>query len=136
MPDASFTEFIRDQLGTPPVNDFRRMFGGLGIYRSGVFLGIIYEGRLYFKTTATTRAAYDDAGMAVFQTNARQRLTAYREVPAQMIEDAEQLRRWAEQACVAASRTQGPRRGGRPASQSARPWANRLGLVRLQTEAA
>lgn len=121
MPDASFTEFIRDQLGATPANEFRRMFGGHGIYRSGQFFGILYQGRLYFRTDQHTRAAYDDAGMAVFQPNARQRLAAYREVPPQVIEDAEQLRHWAERACAAASRTQEPGRVVYDASQSARP---------------
>ena len=72
MADASFTAFVREQLAALPEVEFRRMFGGQGIYLSDVFFGILYQGRLYFKTDAASRPDYEAADMEAFQPNAKQ----------------------------------------------------------------
>ncbi|MFM8471192.1 MAG: TfoX/Sxy family protein, partial [Limisphaerales bacterium] len=81
MADGSFSQFVREQLNAVPGVEFRRMFGGEGLYLGGVFFGILHQGRLLFKTDASSRADYDAAGMGPFQPNAKQCLAAYREVP-------------------------------------------------------
>ena len=37
----SFTEFLQDQLSSLGEVEFRRMFGGHGLYRGDVFFGIL-----------------------------------------------------------------------------------------------
>lgn len=54
MADASFNEFVCEQLAGLPGIEFRRMFGGHGIYQREVFFGILHRGRLYFKTDDAT----------------------------------------------------------------------------------
>ncbi len=98
MADESFNAFVREQLAGLPGVEFRRMFGGHGIYRGESFFGILHRGRLYFKTDDRTRCDYEAAGMGPFQPNAKQCLPAYREVPAGVLEDAAQLSAWAERA--------------------------------------
>lgn len=98
MAGESFIEFVREQLAGLPGVEFRRMFGGQGIYRGGSFFGILHRGRLFFKTDYRTRPDYEAAGMGPFQPNAKQRLPAYREVPAAVLEEAAQLTVWAERA--------------------------------------
>ena len=71
------------------------MFGGYGLYHDGAFFGIIFKGRLYFKTDAATRFAHVEAGMKPFRPNARQTLKHYYEVPADIIENKSQLATWA-----------------------------------------
>ncbi len=73
------------------------MFGGYGLYRRGVFFGIIFRGRLYFKTDDATRPQYLDRGMKPFRPSATQTLKNYYEVPADMFEESEQLAEWASQ---------------------------------------
>ena len=98
MAYESFTQFVREQLAGLAGVAFRRMFGGLGIYRNADFFGILHQGRLYFKTDAATRPDYVAAGSGPFQPNARQCLPAYYEVPAHVLESPTELCAWAERA--------------------------------------
>ncbi len=101
MTDESFKEYLADQLSGLGRVEFRRMFGGYGIYRGAAFFGILYQGRLYFKTDATSRAHYTARGMQPFRPNVKQTLKSYYEVPADVIEDGELLVNWARRAlCV------------------------------------
>ncbi|MBI5802399.1 MAG: TfoX/Sxy family protein [Verrucomicrobia bacterium] len=97
MADESFNEFVREQLAGLGV-EFRRMFGGHGLYQGEVFFGILHRGRLYFKTDDLTRSGYEAAGMGKFQPNAKQCLSAYFEVPAAVLENADMLCAWASRA--------------------------------------
>jgi DNA transformation protein len=63
-----------------------------------VFFGIIQNGRLYFKTNATTAARYRECKMKPFRPNANQTLKNYYEVPVNVLEDAGELTIWARQA--------------------------------------
>ena len=96
--DDSFREFVLDQLRGLGEVRCRGMFGGHGLYLGGTFFGIVYGGRLYFRTDAATRPAYAERGMSPFRPNDRQTLTSYYEVPAEIVEDREQLAIWAHQA--------------------------------------
>lgn len=98
MADASFSDYVRDQLQDLGPVECRAMFGGHGLYRNGVFFGILYRGRLYFKTDSTTRAAYEEQGMRAFRPRAGQTLKNYYEVPPDVLEDADLLVEWAREA--------------------------------------
>lgn len=74
------------------------MFGGWGLYRDRAFFGIIFKGRLYFKTDAASRRAYVERGMEPFRPSATQTLKTYYEVPADVLEEPEELVAWAERA--------------------------------------
>jgi DNA transformation protein len=78
------------------------MFGGHGLYLGGAFFGILYKGHFYLRTSPRTRKEFVDRGMKPFRPNARQTLKSYYEVPADVVEDREQLRRWAERARLGA----------------------------------
>lgn len=93
-----FRDYVADQLG--PSTAFRAMFGGHGLYRGDVIFGILHRGRLFFKTGPLTRAEYVKKGSTPFRPNARQTLKSYYEVPADVLEDAETLRAWADRAVV------------------------------------
>ncbi len=98
MKSDSFKEFVLDQLRDLGRVNCRTMFGGYGLYRDDVFFGIIYKGRLYFKTNPTTLPAYVEMGMKPFRPNAKQTLKSYYEVPVEILEDPDQLNAWAEKA--------------------------------------
>jgi DNA transformation protein len=94
----SFKDFIVDQLSDLEDLECRAMFGGYGLYQDDIFFGILYKGRLYFKTDETTVASYKKLGMKVFRPNAKQTLKNYYEVPVDILEDHDQLTDWAQKA--------------------------------------
>lgn len=110
MNGDAFKEFVLNQLQLLERVDCRAMFGGYGLYREGVFFGIIHRGQLFFKTTEATRADYEQRGMAPFRPNSKQTLKNYYEVPTEIVEDAEQLTSWAQKAVAGAAASAGATR--------------------------
>ena len=101
--NTSFQQFVLDQLQDLSGVTCRAMFGGFGLYEKEVFFGIIHKGRLYFKTDEATREPYLKQEMKPFRPNRSQTLKNYYEVPADVIDDPEQLMSWAEQAVACQS---------------------------------
>ena len=93
-------EHLLDQLG-PDVRA-RAMFGGHGLYAAGSMFGIVYEGALYFKVDDRSRPTYESAGSACFTPRPGQRLTSFFAVPADVIDDRDELAAWAAAARRAA----------------------------------
>ncbi|HEV2233629.1 MAG TPA: TfoX/Sxy family protein [Terriglobia bacterium] len=111
----SFKDFIVDQLRDVKGLRVRRMFSGYGFYSDEVFFGIISKSRLYFKTDARSRQAYLDRDTKPFRPNPSQELQRYYEVPVEILEDGEELVRWAQEAIrVAASKNKGRQKVGKP----------------------
>jgi DNA transformation protein len=98
MKSDSFKEFVLDQLNDLGGVTCRAMFGGHGLCQDGAFFGIIFKGRLYFKTNATTAKSYIEKGMKPFRPNAKMTLKTYYEVPVDIIEDSDRLTKWAGKA--------------------------------------
>ncbi len=102
MADDSFTDFVLDQLRGLSNIRLRSMFGGYGMYSDDLFFGIVYEGRLYFKTDENTRSGYVEAGMKPFRPSEKQTLKNYYEVPPDVLEDDEMLKEWARESIILA----------------------------------
>lgn len=98
MKADSLKDFALDQLCGLDGLECRAMFGGHGLFAGEKIFGILFQGRLYFKTNASTRAAYTERGMKPFRPSAKQQLNSYYEVPADVMEDAAQLESWAHEA--------------------------------------
>ena len=105
MPGDSFTDFVLDQLSGLPNVRAKAMFGGHGLYQQDRFFGILMDGRLYFKADDESRAAYLERGMEAFvYEKAKRTLTMrYFEVPADVLENREELIAWANRAIQASS---------------------------------
>lgn len=84
----------------------RRMFGGHGIYIDDLFVAIIAFDRLFLKTDAQTRAAFEAVGSDPFvYDNAERKVTlAYWTVPADAMESPALMQPWARLAMDAALR--------------------------------
>jgi DNA transformation protein len=82
----------------------RRMFGGLGFYSGGIFFGLVYKERLYLKTDDETRPEYEARGSEGFRprANLKGMKMTYYTVPAEVLEDEDELVRWARKAVAAA----------------------------------
>jgi len=94
----SFLDFVLEQLAALDGLRCKRMFGGHGLYYGEQFFGIVFDGRLYFKTNPDTLAEFLQYHAAVFAPSEKQVLQNYREVPIDILEDRERLLVWAMKA--------------------------------------
>jgi len=106
MPKSSeYLEYVLEQLdrlgGVIP----RRMFGGSGLYQHDVFFGLVFSDTLYFKVNDDNRPEYESRGMRRFQPYKDRPLLSftYYEVPAEVLEDREELTAWARRSVQAAT---------------------------------
>lgn len=85
----------------------RRMFGGYGFYRRGLFFALIAEGELYFKVVEDAREFFESRGSHPFIYEARgKRVTmSYWSAPEDAFEDLSLMRECVELACGAAERS-------------------------------
>ena len=109
---ASFHTFIVDQLSrVVPRLRARGMFGGVGIYAGQLFFALIADDTLYFKVDDSNRPEFERLGMRPFQPYGEGgEVMQYYQVPAELLDDPEALRPWAEKAiAVAANKRKGKR---------------------------
>lgn len=100
-----YLDYVVDQLGCIGEVASKRMFGGVGLYFDGLFFGLISGDNLFFKVDDQNRPDYEAAGAKPFQPYGEESFSmSYFEVPADVIEDIDQLRKWARAAVSAAER--------------------------------
>ncbi|MEQ8513563.1 TfoX/Sxy family protein [Algiphilus sp.] len=102
--DLQFAQLVADQLSEwAPIRP-RRMFGGVGLFREGRMFALVYDGALYFKCNAQNAAAFDAVQAPAFCYHRQGRTIAlsYRQAPEAAIDDADDLRGWADHAWRAA----------------------------------
>jgi DNA transformation protein len=109
MVTDEFQIFISDQLSELKGLCMKRMFGAVGMYLDGVFFGILDDGRLFFKTSVSTREKYVAAGCGPFTYEKKGKggspaqtvaLKSYYEVPIDVLETRSDLVRWAREAAA------------------------------------
>ena len=101
---ADYRAFLQDQFEPFGPVAIRRMFGGAGIFRDGLMFGLVADETLYLKAGDENRGDFERAGMEPFtyEGKSRQVSLGYYEVPAEVLEDAHELRLWAEKAFAVA----------------------------------
>jgi DNA transformation protein and related proteins len=112
-----FLAYILEQLGGLPDLRSRRMFGGVGLYSGELFFGLIDDDTVFFKTDGNNSADYISRKMPRFMPfpERPEAVMAYYQVPADVIEDNEELKAWARKsvAVALASRAGKSRPAGR-----------------------
>jgi DNA transformation protein len=104
----SFLTFVLEQLEGVRQITSRRMFGGVGLYSGDQFFGLIDNDRLYFKVDESTVGDYIRAGMGAFRPDPKQPTTmTYCEVPVAVLEDRDELAKWASDSIRAAEASKG-----------------------------
>jgi DNA transformation protein len=102
----AFRTFVLDQLAELGDVTPRSMFGGVGLYRRGVFFGIIAADVLYLKVDDTNRPDYERAGMHAFKPYPdRPGTMQYFAVPLDVLESELELTEWARRAVAVAERS-------------------------------
>ena len=114
-----FREFVLEQLGRVTPVDWKRMFGGVGIYAGETFFALIDDDVVYFKVGDLNRADFEAAGARAFQPYEGATSMNYFELPVHVLEDVDALRTWTEKAVsvaqsVAAGKRSTKARGLRP----------------------
>jgi len=83
----------------------RRMFGGIGLYSGELFFGMIAFDQLWFKVDDSNRADYEARRMRPFKPFPnRPTVMSYFQVPANLLDDPEELRGWAQRSVAIARR--------------------------------
>jgi len=102
----TFRTFVLEQLGRV-VSEVRArsMFGGVGIYSGQLFFALIDDDTLYFKVDESNRGDFEERSLAPFSPYGPEgEVMHYYTVPPELLEDAEELRRWAEKSIEVARR--------------------------------
>ena len=94
-----FRDFVLEQLAAAGQVTSRSMFGGIGLYLEGLFFALIDDDTLYFKVDDSNRARYEKAGSKPFCPfpDRPDQPMGYWQVPAEVLEDSEELARWARE---------------------------------------
>jgi DNA transformation protein and related proteins len=117
----NYRTYIVEQLAALPALSTRRMFGGLGIYSDAWFFALIDDDVLFFKVDDSNRDDYVSRGMKAFMPFPGQPSLGYFQVPPDVIEEAEELARWARRSVDVAKNKKGPQlRSRRPSSRKKR----------------
>jgi len=120
-----FFRYVLEQLSGLRGVASRRMFGAMGLYGDNVFFGLISSDVLYFKVGDSNRPDYAERGMSQFRPfrDRPQVSVSYYEVPADVLEDADQCVLWARRSIAVAHSAPTDRllRSSRPP----KPWASR-----------
>jgi DNA transformation protein len=83
----------------------RRMFSGYGLFRQGAMFGLIARDTFYLRVDDRNRPDFTAAGSRVFTYRREAReveLRGYMECPPDILEDPEEMLRWAKAAASAA----------------------------------
>src|SRR5690242_18668640 len=103
-----YLAYVLEQLASLGALRSNRMFGGIGLYSRELFFGLIDDDTLYFKTDESNIAPYRERNMPRFMPfpDRPEAVLGYHQVPADVIEDAEQLVDWARKSVDVALRSQ------------------------------
>lgn len=96
--DEEFLAQVLDRLADVASLESRPMLGGHGLYSGGKFFGIVWRGRVFFRTNEHTAPQYVSSGAEYFQSSPTQTLKQFFEVPAAVVDRPGELLRWAIQA--------------------------------------
>lgn len=105
--DESFVEFVREQLAPLGHLTMRRMFGATGVFCDGVMFGIITEDSLYVRVDDQSREFFAEAAAFPplnYEKQGRRIDLSFWRAPERLLDEPEELVRWAREALGAAQR--------------------------------
>ena len=101
-----YRDFIAESLAPLGRVTLRRMFSGAGVFQGDLMFGLVADDTLYFKVDDATRGDFEAAGCRQFTYRARGRDNplAFWQVPDTLLDDPDELCRWARLAIDVAFR--------------------------------
>ena len=102
--NEDFHTYIKDQLEGMGDFESKKMFGGIGFFKESLMFGLIGKNVFHLKVDDFNRAEYEAAGMQAYMSSTKKKGMPYWEVPADVIENKDELTLWADKAYDAAVR--------------------------------
>ncbi|MCP4612229.1 MAG: TfoX/Sxy family protein [Planctomycetes bacterium] len=102
-----FIDYVVDQLAAWAYVSVRKMFGGAGLYCDGKMFGLIADDVAYLKVDDSNREDFVKAGSSPFNPfpeKAKTTVMPYYEIPADILENRDQLASWAERSLAVAKK--------------------------------
>jgi DNA transformation protein len=104
---CEFVEYVLDQLAAWGGVSASKMFGCAGLYRDGMMFGLIADDVAYLKVDGSNREDFEKAGSSPFAfypypDKTREAVMSYYEIPADVLENPDELARWAERSLAVA----------------------------------
>ena len=92
-----YANYILEQLSRVGQVTLKKMFGGACLFKNNKAFGLIADDVFYLKTDDTNRADFEKFGSGPFQPFADKKMTMnYYEVPIDILEDRDELSKWAK----------------------------------------
>ncbi len=115
---GDFVRYVLEQLSGLRDVASRRMFGAVGLYSDGAFFGLISGDVLYLKVGDANRRDYETR-MGQFRPfrDRPQISMSYYEVPAEVLEDADECMLWAQRSIAVVRYARAGRPKSRPSSR-------------------
>ena len=102
---VSFRTYLLEQMGQIRPVASRPMFGGLCFFAEGRAFALVAEDTLYFKVDDSNRPDFESAGMGPFLPfGDPAKPMGYYELPAEVLEDPDQLAVWMAKAIAVSAR--------------------------------
>lgn len=107
MVSDEFLDFVVDQLSGWGEVSVRRMFGGAGLYCRGVMFRLIADDVAYLKVDDSNRKDFIKARSSPFNPypdKVKTTVMSYYEIPADVLENREELAKWAQRSLTVAKK--------------------------------
>ena len=99
----NYKSYVEEQFSAFGQVNFKKMFGGYGIFKDGIMFGMISPGDI-FRMRADEQNVDDfkTEGMKQFPSHGGKKGMPYWDVPVHVLEDQDELKLWAEKSLAAA----------------------------------
>jgi DNA transformation protein len=104
--EADFIDYLVETLNPLGPVRAKKMFGGFGIFLDELMFGLVSKNVFYLKVDDKNRSDFEAKGFGPFtySRKGREYSMSYYEVPHEIMDDVEQLCRWAQKSYDAALR--------------------------------
>ncbi|MEQ9444216.1 MAG: TfoX/Sxy family protein [Rhodospirillaceae bacterium] len=128
MASRGYCDHVLDLLSHVEGVSARGMFGGFGLYKSGVMFALIADDVLYYKVGPGNQSDYEDAGSEPFTYSGKSKpiQMSYWQVPLDVLEDQDDLYIWTLKAFDVALKAKKPRAKKPRAKNQKKPKAKTL----------
>ena len=93
----SFQLFIKEQLSNIEGATYRKMFGGIGIFKEKIMFGMISSQNVfYLRTDKTNVSLFEAYGKENFNPMKKGNGMPYHEIPEEILENSEKLVAWSQ----------------------------------------
>lgn len=110
---AAFRAHVGDLFASFGEVKIKLMFGGAGVYFKDQMFALVANERIYLKVNDDTRPAFDREGSKpfVFESKSGEAvMTSYVEIPSRLLDDTDELAKWARRAYEAAINGRGKKK--------------------------